>query len=246
MGARTSRLTERTRSALRTPATWWGEPETPRATYSSGATVLPVCPMSRSLGRRPSSTTGRVAPTEPSSRSASSAPRPAARRRPRPCLPRRSAWRGPGPPSGRREGGSPGGARRARLRRPSTVAAPPASASGRRLRGRGSGGLDAGEVESDDRDEARPRRHVLLQPAAVDRLDEGQTRDADPPRRRTATSLQPSTAPAPQPLGDQRRQLAAGVAVLEQDRGRPRACATAPATAAATASRSTSGDRPAR
>ena len=48
------------------------------------------------------------------------------------------------------------------------------------------------EVEGGHRYEARSRAHLLLQPAAVDRLDEDESAAAV-----TRTSLQPSTAPEP-------------------------------------------------
>merc|ERR1719245_2823846 len=45
------------------PAKCWIAPEIPTATYSSGATILPVCPTCMSLGTMPASTAARDAPT---------------------------------------------------------------------------------------------------------------------------------------------------------------------------------------
>uniref|UniRef100_A0A6B0UYC6 Putative secreted protein n=1 Tax=Ixodes ricinus TaxID=34613 RepID=A0A6B0UYC6_IXORI len=45
------------------PARCWMAPEIPTATYSSGATILPVCPTCMSLGTKPASTAARDAPT---------------------------------------------------------------------------------------------------------------------------------------------------------------------------------------
>ncbi len=45
------------------PARCWMAPEMPTATYSSGATTLPVCPTCQSFGTQPASTAARLAPT---------------------------------------------------------------------------------------------------------------------------------------------------------------------------------------
>ncbi|KAG0956967.1 hypothetical protein G6F31_012550 [Rhizopus arrhizus] len=44
------------------PARCWMAPEIPTATYSAGATILPVCPTCQSLGAYPASTAAREAP----------------------------------------------------------------------------------------------------------------------------------------------------------------------------------------
>ena len=46
------------------PAKCWIAPEMATAMYSSGATILPVCPTCMSFGTYPASTAARDAPTE--------------------------------------------------------------------------------------------------------------------------------------------------------------------------------------
>src|SRR6185436_12291703 len=53
------------------PARCWMAPEMPTAMYSSGATILPVCPTCQSFGTNPASTAAREAPIAAFSLSAS-------------------------------------------------------------------------------------------------------------------------------------------------------------------------------
>ena len=70
MGASASELMDTITPLSFMPATCWMAPLMPTATYSSGATTLPVCPTCRSLAAYPASTAAREAPTAPPSRSA--------------------------------------------------------------------------------------------------------------------------------------------------------------------------------
>ncbi len=191
--------------------------------------------MSRSLGRRPSSTTGRVAPTEPSSRSASS--RTAASR----SLVRGAHARRDDPlgvDQVDRTGVGSNGLEMANAREAS--GAPPIDGqdlgfgdSGRRLRGRGLGRLEPGQIQRGDRDEARGRRDFLLQPAAVDRLDEGEPSGQPPPAAPRGPEDRRAAADARPRRAHQRRQLAPRITVLDQHGDESTACRPSRAATAA-------------
>src|SRR5918992_2886640 len=72
MGAFGSLLMATIVPALCIPTLCWIAPEIPQATYSLGATVLPVCPTCVAYGYQPASTTARVAATAPPRADASS------------------------------------------------------------------------------------------------------------------------------------------------------------------------------
>src|SRR5439155_2559639 len=71
IGACGSLLMETITFELCIPTLCWIAPEIPTATYSFGATLLPVWPTCAAYGYQPASTTARVAPTAPPSACAS-------------------------------------------------------------------------------------------------------------------------------------------------------------------------------